>query len=77
MGRGSEGAKGQGMVVVESAVRDLEKIQMSLVRLHAFLAQQPMSVTDRHRVDSYFDAFASDLTGLEEYLRSMSARSAS
>lgn len=60
------------MPVFETAVRDLEKIQMSLVRLHALLAQQPMSGTDRHRVDGYFDAFASDLTGLEEYLRGMS-----
>lgn len=56
---------------VETAVRDLEKIQMSLVRLHALLAQQPMAITDRHRVDGYFDAFASDLTGLEEFLRAM------
>lgn len=56
---------------VETAVRDLEKIQMSLVRLHALLAQQQMSLTDRHRVDGYFDAFASDLVGLEEFLRAL------
>ncbi len=61
------------MPAFEVAVRDLENIQMILVRLHAFLAQQPMSITDRHRVDGYFDAFASDLTGLEEYLRGMSS----
>lgn len=61
-----------GMSAVDTAVRDLEKIQMSLVRLHAFLSQQPMSTNDRHRVDGYFDAFASDLVGLEEYLRGMS-----
>lgn len=60
------------MPAVEAAVRDLEKIQMSLVRLHAFLAQQPMSMSERHRVDGYFDAFASDLVGLEEFLRGMS-----
>ncbi|HYI09597.1 MAG TPA: hypothetical protein VEK57_11085 [Thermoanaerobaculia bacterium] len=59
------------MAVVETAVRDLENIQMSLIRLHALLAQHTMSVSDRHRVDSYFDAFASDLVGLEEFLRSM------
>lgn len=59
------------MIVVETAVRDLEKIQMSLVRLHALLAQHPMSDADRHRVDRYFDAFASDLVGLEECLRGM------
>jgi hypothetical protein len=62
-------AKGEEMVAVETAVRDLEKIQLSLVRLHALLAGQAMSATDRHRVDSYFDAFASDLVGLEECLR--------
>ena len=61
------------MAVAEVAVRDLENIQMILVRLHALLAQQPMSVTDRHRVDGYFDAFASDLVGLEECLRAMAA----
>ncbi len=60
------------MPAFDAAVRDLENIQMLLVRLHSFLAQQPMSITDRHRVDGYFDAFASDLTGLEEYLRGMS-----
>jgi hypothetical protein len=65
------------MAVVETAVRDLEKIQLSLVRLHALLAQQPMSVPDRHRVDGYFDAFASNLVGLEEFLRGLSTRSAS
>lgn len=61
------------MAVAEVAVRDLENIQMILVRLHALLAQQPMSVTERHRVDGYFDAFASDLVGLEECLRAMAA----
>ena len=61
------------MPVIDVAVRDLEKIQVSLVRLHALLAEYPMSVPDRHRVDGYFDAFASDLTGLEEYLRHMAA----
>jgi hypothetical protein len=65
------------MPVVETAVRDLEKIQMSLVRLHALLAQQPMSLPDRMRVDRYFDAFASDLVGLEEFLRGMHGQSAS
>ncbi|MFP5247719.1 MAG: hypothetical protein ACLGH0_13590 [Thermoanaerobaculia bacterium] len=65
------------MPVVEAAVRDLEQIQRSLVRLHALLAQQQMSLTDRHRVDAYFDAFASDLTGLEEYLRGMSTATVS
>ena len=59
------------MAVKETAVRDLEMIQLSLVRLHALLAQEPMSITDRHRVDTYFDAFASDLVGLEEFLRGM------
>ena len=57
------------MPVVETAVRDLEKIQMSLVRVHALLAQEPMSTSDRHRVDGYFDSFASNLVGLEEFLR--------
>ena len=61
----------EGMPVVETAVRDLERIQMSLVRLHALLAQQPMSTSDRHRVDGYFDAFASNLVGLEEFLRGL------
>lgn len=56
---------------VEAAVRDLEKIQMSLVRVHALIAQEPMSASDRHRVDGYFDAFASNLVGLEEFLRGM------
>lgn len=65
------------MPAVQTAVRDLELIQMSLVRVHAALAQHPMSVADRHRVDGYFDAFASNLTGLEEYLRSMAAAAAS
>ena len=59
------------MAVKETAVRDLEKIQLSLVRLHALLAQEPMSIGDRHRVDTYFDAFASNLVGLEEFLRGM------
>lgn len=64
------------MPFVDAAVRDLERIQMSLVRLHALLAEQPMSLPDRHRVDGYFDAFASDLVGLEEFLRGLaSARS--
>jgi hypothetical protein len=61
------------MAVVEVAVRDLENIQMILVRLHSLLAQQDMSLADRHLVDGYFDAFASDLVGLEEFLRSMAA----
>ena len=65
------------MPVAETAVRDLEKIQMSLVRLHALLAEQPLSASDRHRVDGYFDAFASNLVGLEEFLRSMGSRAAS
>jgi hypothetical protein len=59
------------MAVLESAVRDLEQIQMSLVRLHSLLARETMSANDRHRVDGYFDAFASDLVGLEEYLRGL------
>jgi hypothetical protein len=63
------------MAVFETAVRDLENIQMSLVRLHALLAQESMSIAERHRVDSYFDAFASDLVGLEECLRGMSGAS--
>ena len=58
---------------VEMAVRDLEQIQNSLVRVHALLAETPMSTNDRTRVDGYFDAFASDLTGLEECLRAMSS----
>jgi hypothetical protein len=65
------------MPAVDTAVRDLANIQMMLVRIHALLADEAMSTTDRHRVDSYFDAFASDLTGLEEYLRGMSAQIAS
>lgn len=65
------------MPAVDTAVRDLANIQMMLVRIHALLADEAMSMTDRHRVDSYFDAFASDLTGLEEYLRGMSAQIAS
>lgn len=44
---------------------------MALVRLHALLAEERMSVSDRHRLDGYFDAFASDLVGLEEFLRGM------
>lgn len=59
---------------VETAVRELELIQMSLVRVHAMLAQHQMGTSDRHRVDGYFDAFASDLTGLEEYLRWMDSQ---
>ena len=65
------------MAAMETAVRDLGSIQMTLVRVHALLAEEPMSRTDRHRVDGYFDAFASNLTGLEEYLRGMSAAVAS
>lgn len=65
------------MAAMETAVRDLGSIQMTLVRVHALLAEEPMSMTDRHRVDSYFDAFASNLTGLEEYLRGMAAAVAS
>ncbi|HEY4641317.1 MAG TPA: hypothetical protein VII75_08225 [Thermoanaerobaculia bacterium] len=57
--------------MLATAVSDLEQIQMSLVRLHARLAQQTMPAADRVRVDGYFDAFASDLVGLEEYLRAM------
>lgn len=56
---------------IDNAVRELEKIQMNLIRLHAQLAQQPMSLSERHQVDRYFDAFASDLVGLEEFLRGM------
>lgn len=67
---GRAARKGRVMAVVETAVRDLEKIQLSLVRLHALLAQESMSDADRHRMDIYFDAFASDLVGLEEFLRS-------
>ena len=47
-------------------------IQLMLVRVHALLSSEPMSDPDRHRIDSYFDAFASDITGLEEYLRGLS-----
>lgn len=65
--------KGDAMTGVEQAIRELEQIQMSLVRVHALLAREGMSARDRHRVDGYFDAFASDLTGLDEYLRSMNA----
>ena len=61
------------MAAIETAVRDLANIQMSLVRIHALLAEEPMSITDRHRLDGYFDAFASNLGGLEEYLRGMAA----
>jgi len=61
------------MAAVEKAVRDLEQIQIALVRVHSILAQETMSMDDRHRIDRYFDAFASNLTGLEEYLRGMSA----
>jgi hypothetical protein len=63
--------KGTGMTAVDQAVRELEQIQMALVRVHAHLAGHPVSVRDRHQIDSYFDAFASNLTGLEEYLRGM------
>lgn len=59
------------MTAVDQAVRELEQIQMALVRVHAHLAGHPVSVRDRHQIDSYFDAFASNLTGLEEYLRGM------
>ena len=65
------------MAAVEAVVRDLANIQLTLVRAHALLAGEPMAAGDRHRVDSYFDAFASNLTGLEEYLRSMSSTIAS
>jgi len=65
------------MTAVETAVRDLANIQMALVRVHALLAEEPMPTTDRHRIDGYFDAFASNLGGLEEYLRGMSAAIAS
>ena len=61
------------MADIDAAVRDLETIQMILVRMHALLAHQPMSAFERGRVDSYFDAFASDLVGLEEYLRGVAA----
>ena len=59
------------MAAVETAVRDLEQIQIALVRVHALLSSEQLSVADRHRVDRYFDAFASNLVGLEEYLRSL------
>jgi hypothetical protein len=59
------------MTAVDQAVRELEQIQMALVRVHAQLAGQQMSVRDRHCLDGYFDSFASNLTGLEEYLRGM------
>jgi len=65
------------MAAIESAVRDLETIQLILVRMHAVLSSQEMSLSDRHRVDGYFDAFASDLVGLEEYLRGMSGQRSS
>ena len=65
------------MAAVETAVRDLGNIQMTLVRVHALLADEPMSPTDRHHVDAYFDAFASNLAGLEEYLRGLSSSAAS
>ena len=64
------------MAVVDNAIRDLERIQVILVNIHAMLAQESMSASDRHRVDGYYDAFASDLTGLEEYLRGMTAATA-
>lgn len=61
------------MPIIDHAVRDLEHIQMNLVRLHSALAEHPMSVPDRHRVDGYFDAFASNLSALEEYLRGLAS----
>jgi hypothetical protein len=61
------------MTGIDIAVRQLEEIQVSLVRIHARLAGQRFSERDRNRMDAYFDAFASDLVGLEEYLRSMTA----
>lgn len=54
---------------VETAVRELEMIQRILIRVHSLLAHEELAANDRHRIDGYFDAFASDLTGLEEYLR--------
>ena len=65
------------MTAVETAVRELASVQMTLVRVHALLTEQKLSIADRHRVDSYFDAFASDLTGLEECLRGLSPAIAS
>ncbi len=59
------------MTGIDTAVRQLEEIQVSLVRIHALLARQRISEGDRQRMDAYFDAFASDLVGLEEYLRSI------
>ena len=59
------------MTGIDIAVRQLEEIQVSLVRIHALLAGRRFSERDRNRMDAYFDAFASDLVGLEEYLRSM------
>lgn len=64
------------MAAIDTAIRDLEQIQMMLVRMHGLLAREPFSMTDRHRVDGYFDAFASDIAGLEEYLRGMSSTTA-
>ena len=64
------------MSAVETAVRELASVQMILVRLHALLSEETFSTADRHRVDSYFDAFASDLTGLEECLRGLSTSTA-
>jgi len=61
------------MVAAENAVRELEQIQMALVRVHALLSHETMSASDRLHIDRYFDAFASNLTGLEEYLRAMSS----
>ena len=61
------------MTGIDIAVRQLEEIQVSLVRIHALLAGQRFSEGDRLRMDAYFDAFASDLVGLEEYLRSITA----
>jgi hypothetical protein len=59
------------MTGIDIAVRQLEEIQVTLVRIHALLAGQRFSERDRNRMDAYFDAFASDLVGLEEYLRSI------
>jgi hypothetical protein len=59
------------MPAIDIAVRQLEEIQVTLVRIHALLARQRFSERDRNRMDAYFDAFASDLVGLEEYLRAI------
>jgi hypothetical protein len=63
--------EGRSMTGTDIAVRQLEEIQVHLVRIHALLARQRFSERDRQRMDAYFDAFASDLVGLEEYLRAV------